>query len=125
MHELTIASELLHQTLSAVRSHADQLSGQAGDPCIEEVEVEIGLLRLVVPEALEMAWQVVCEGTAAEGARLSISETRPAARCRLCGRAFEPTIDDYLCPGCKKADVEICGGNDIVLRAVTYRGDEG
>ncbi len=125
MHELTIASELLDQTLSAARSHADRLSGKADDLCIEEVEVEIGLLRLVVPEALEMAWQVVCEGTAAEGARLCITETRPAARCRLCGRTYEPTIDDYLCPGCNKADMEICGGNDIVLKAVTCRGDEG
>ncbi len=125
MHEMAIATELLAQTLSAVEAHADQASPQPGNEYIEEVEVEVGLMRLVVPEALELAWQVACEGTAAEGARITITETPLAARCRSCGRTFEPTIDDYLCPDCNEADVEILAGNDIVLKTVTCRGAEG
>jgi len=125
MHEMAIATELLAHTLSAVEAHADPASPQPGNERIEEVEVEVGLMRLVVPEALELAWQAACEGTAAEGASITITEVPLAARCRSCGRTFDPEIDNYLCPDCNEADVEICAGNDIVLKTVTCRSKEG
>jgi len=122
---MTIASELLTQTLLAVKAHEAQLSQRDDRPCVEQVEVEIGLMRLVVPEALEMAWQVVCEGTIAQGARLSVTEMPLSARCRLCGRTYEPSIDNYQCPQCNEADMDICAGNDIILKTVTCRLCEG
>ena len=82
-------------------------------------------MRLVVPEALELAWQVACEGTPAAGAALTVTDVPPAARCCVCGRKVEPTIDNYLCPGCNEADVEICAGDDNVLKTVTCRTGEG
>ncbi len=125
MHEMTIATELLAATLSAVADHADELSSAADSPCIESVEVEIGLLQQIVPEALELAWQAVCDGTAAQGAALTVTETPAAACCKWCGESFSPAVDDYLCPGCGKADVDIRAGNDILLRSITCQADEG
>lgn len=117
MHEMTLANGILTQTLSAVASH--------GEVRIEEVLVEIGVLRQVVPEALELAWQAVSEQTLAQGALLSIVDIEPSAHCRPCGRVFVPAIDDFLCPGCGQADVDIVAGNDIILKTVTCEDVQG
>ena len=87
------------------------------------MEVAIGVLRQVVGESLEMAWQVVREGTPADGAELDIEEVPPSVRCRDCGRVFGPTLESFLCPGCGRADVDIVAGNDIILKSLTC--DEG
>lgn len=118
MHEMSIATALLDQTLSAV---AGAISPTPDGPCVEQVEVSIGILKQVVPEALAMAWQAVREGTLAAEAELALVEVPAQAACRLCGTRFVPAVDDFLCPTCGQADVEIVAGNEIVLTAVTCR----
>jgi hydrogenase nickel incorporation protein HypA/HybF len=87
------------------------------------VTVAVGARRLVVPEALELAFATLSEGGPAEGARLRIEEVPLAARCRACGTSYAPRIDDYRCPGCARAEPEITAGNDILLTSLT--GDDG
>ena len=110
MHEMSIADGVLRAVLDAV--------GPCGARRVDRVELAVGQMRLVVPEALVMAWQVVSEGTIAAGAELAIVEMPMEARCRRCGRQFAPRIDSYLCPGCGLADVEILAGDDIILKSV-------
>jgi len=110
MHEMSIADGVLRAVLDA--------AGGCGGRRVERVELAVGEMRLVVPEALEMAWQVVSEGTIAAGAELAVVETPMEARCRRCGRQFAPRIDNYLCPGCGLADVDILAGDDIILKSV-------
>jgi hydrogenase nickel incorporation protein HypA/HybF len=93
-------------------------AGGCGGRRVERVELAVGEMRLVVPEALEMAWQVVSEGTIAAGAELAVVEMPMEARCRRCGRRFAPRIDNYLCPGCGLADVDILAGDDIILKSI-------
>lgn len=113
MHEMAIATSIVEQAVAAAR--------EAGAVAIETVEVEIGRMRLVVPEALEVAFTCASEGTMAEGAKLSIIEVAMLAECRSCGRQFTPEIDLYVCPGCGEADARIIAGNDMILRSLTCR----
>jgi len=62
---------------------------------------------------------VLSDGTCAAGARLVQTERKADAECRACGHRFEPSIDDYLCPRCDRADVEIVAGRDIILSSLT------
>ena len=111
MHEMSIAVELIGQL--------DRLAAEHGIRRFEEVVVAAGVLRGVVPEALDIAFACASEGTSAEGARL-VLETVPArAVCGRCGASFVPKEDDYRCPRCRVPDVEILEGNDIILRSVT------
>ena len=116
MHELSIATQILETVLAAAAEH--------GAVRVEEVELEVGAMRLVVPEALDGAFEIAAEGTVAEGARLKQTEIPPRATCRHCGRAFEPKLDDFLCPACGQAEVEIVGGNDIILKSVVCQVDD-
>ena len=91
---------------------------------IEEIEVHIGAMRQIVPEALEMGFRAAAEGTLAANARLNIIEEKIAAVCRGCETRFMPDIDNYLCPQCGQADARIVAGNDIILRSVVCQTPE-
>jgi hydrogenase nickel incorporation protein HypA/HybF len=93
VHELSIAASLLDGVLRAAE--------QAGATRVELVEVEVGAMRLVVPEVLQVAWEAVRAETLAAGATLKIEEVAAQAECRQCGACFEPDIDySFLCPYC-------------------------
>ena len=111
MHEMSIAAELMQQL--------EGLAAEHGARRISRVEVKAGELRGVVPEALEIAWQAVSEGTVATGAELALSFAAPEARCRACGATFRPQVDRYVCPECDQADADLLAGNEILLTSVT------
>lgn len=118
MHEMSIALQIIDHALEAARRHDATR--------IEEVEVEVGAMRQVVPEALEFAFSVATEGTLAEGARLRVTQEKVLAACNLCQCTFAPDIDrSFACPQCQKADVRIIAGNDILLKTVVCHTDEG
>ena len=114
---MSIAVSLLDGVLEAARPH--------GKCRIEEIEVEVGVLRQVVFEALEMAFEAVAEGTQASAAVLKLREIPASAECRSCGHRFPVAVDQYLCPQCQQADVDIVTGDDIVLRTITCQTEEG
>ena len=116
MHEMSIAEGIIQTVLSA--------AGDSGARRVSRVELAVGQMRLVVPEAMEMAWRAVSEGTIADGSELAMTEVPIEARCRQCGRAFTPQIDDYLCPGCGQADVDIIAGDDIILTSIACEVEE-
>lgn len=111
MHEMSIAVELVRQTCNALEARPEALRAT-------EVEVELGVLQLVVPEALEQAWLAATEGTSLEGTALTMHETPASGRCRACGREFPVSVDTYLCPGCGEADVTVLAGNAIILKSI-------
>lgn len=111
MHEMSIAVALIRQLESLAR--------ERGLERIDEIALAVGSMRAIVPEALEMAFEVAAAGTCAAGAVLNVETVCVEARCRECGLRFEPGIDDFLCRGCNTADVEIIQGNDIVLTSLT------
>jgi len=117
MHEMSIATGLLESVLEAAAAND---GGR-----VEQVELEIGAMRLVVPEALEMAWSIVSAETPAAGSVIKTTEIPIKARCRACGNVFSPEIADFLCRECLRADVEILEGDDIILKAIVCEGDEG
>jgi hydrogenase nickel incorporation protein HypA/HybF len=116
MHEMAIALEIVAQL--------EPLADEHDLERIESVTVRAGLLRGVVPEALEMAFASAAEGTAAEGATLQLEVAPAKARCRGCGTNFQPTVQNFLCPQCKQADVEILSGNEVLLVGVEGTGKE-
>ena len=111
MHEMSIVVELLNQ-LEAVAAEHSVLR-------IEAFTVQAGVLRGVVPETLDIAFESASIGTVAEGAELTLEIIPPLARCRQCGCEFQTGEDSYLCPQCNLADVDVIQGNEILLASVT------
>jgi hydrogenase nickel incorporation protein HypA/HybF len=110
MHEMAIAAALMDQLL--------QIAAAQQATRIQEVELRCGVMQQVVGESLQLAFEVVSADTLARGATLKIVEQPLVVRCRPCGRQFDAAIDNFLCPQCRTADVDIVAGRDIVLQSV-------
>lgn len=117
MHEMSIAVDMIQQI--------EQIAAANGVSHVEGVELEVGVLRLVVPEMLQDAFSTVVDGTVAEGAGLEIVETPARARCGACGTEYAVQIEHYLCPQCGQAAGEILAGNDIVIKSLVGDTDQG
>ena len=64
------------------------------------VVLDAGRLRAIVPEAMQFCFEVVSEGTRAEGAELVIREVPVRLRCEPCDLEWEPGEVGFLCARC-------------------------
>jgi hydrogenase nickel incorporation protein HypA/HybF len=107
MHELSIASAVL----DIVQRHAD---GRR----VARVELKVGHLRQVVPSALEFAFELVAEGTEAEGAELVMQEVPAGVRCDRCGAESVLLAFPAQCVACGSLDCEVRGGEELLVDAL-------
>ncbi|NLF31847.1 MAG: hydrogenase maturation nickel metallochaperone HypA [Planctomycetes bacterium] len=117
MHEMSIAVDMMQQL--------ERIAAEHGVSRVERIELEVGVLRLVVPEALRDAFSAVAAGTVAEGAELDMVETPARARCGACGEEYPVQVEEYLCPRCGQAAGQILAGNDIIIRSLVCDSDGG
>ena len=110
MHELSIAVQLVEQINKVAQDNKMAR--------VDEVELETGVLRQVIPEIMQSAFKEAAHQTIASEATLAIREIRAKARCNQCAMAFEPQVDNFLCPSCQVADVDVLEGNTIILKSV-------
>lgn len=111
MHELGLALELIATIEAALEARRPPVSR------VLRVAVEVGALSAVLPEALELAFQVACEGTALEGARLELVRTEGRGRCRACGVESALAGPLGLCP-CGSCDLVWVAGHELRVREV-------
>jgi hydrogenase nickel incorporation protein HypA/HybF len=107
VHELAIADSLVR--IACAHAHGRR---------IVRVEVLVGHLRQVVPDALTFAFALVATGTEAEGAQLAIEEVAVAGRCRTCGADAEPDGFPLLCPCCGGTDLDLLRGEELLVDAL-------
>ena len=107
MHEMSITESILAVALEEAQKY--------GDRKIRSLTLRIGKLRQIVPETLYFCFDVVSQGTPAEGARLDIEEIPVYAYCESCEREFE--VEDFLfvCPHCGLGHVTMTQGDELIL----------
>ena len=111
MHELAITQGIV-----------DMIVERTDRARITAVYLRIGKVSGVVPDAVRFCFDLVAAGSPVEGARLEIDEPPGRARCRACRRAFDVEGLVVLCP-CGSADVEVVGGDELLVRAVELAGE--
>jgi hydrogenase nickel incorporation protein HypA/HybF len=89
----------------------------AGRP-IARVELKVGHLRQVVPSALEFAFELVAQGTEAEGAELAMEEVAAAGRCRDCRAESELPGFPLRCGACGGLNIELLRGEELLVDAL-------
>lgn len=110
MHEMAIAEQLLATVLETANANAARK--------VNAVELEVGEMRLIVPEALDLAFEALSAGTIAEGAELKINEKKVVMHCSHCDARYNAEIGNYICPSCGKAEGRIEEGNEITITAI-------
>jgi hydrogenase nickel incorporation protein HypA/HybF len=114
MHELAVAEAIL----AIATAHADGAR-------ITAVEVRVGHLRQVVPEALRFNFELVAQGTPAAGAELYIDEVSAVGRCRACGANAGLTKWPMRCPQCGALDIDLTKGEELLVSALEVEREPG
>lgn len=85
---------------------------------VTRARVRVGALHRVAPPAMEQAFALAAEGTAAEGAELDLVIVPAEISCAACGHAGTSDDPIRLCPECGSADVALAGGDDLILESI-------
>ncbi|MEU4732577.1 MULTISPECIES: hydrogenase maturation nickel metallochaperone HypA/HybF [unclassified Streptomyces] len=113
MHEMSIAMAVVGQVEEAAPE---------GAVAVSRVELEVGELAGVVPDALAFCFELACAGTVLEGAELVTRSVRARAHCAACTGEWAVGMPPELCcPGCGGAtEVELLCGRELRILTVTW-----
>jgi hydrogenase nickel incorporation protein HypA/HybF len=103
--------------LSITQSVVDAVAERAADSRVLSIRLTVGRLSGVVPDAMQFCFELITEGTALEGARLTIDRPAGRAHCATCGCDFELADLILLCP-CGSADVAVLTGRELQITSV-------
>ena len=110
MHELAVTESLLEIALRHAR--------EAGAERITRLNVVIGELSSIVDESVQFYWDMVSEGTIAEGAELHFERVEGTLHCLECGHTFPLRAADFVCPECGASQVTAAGGDEFRLDSI-------
>ena len=109
MHEFGLCEGVL----DSVRQRA------AGRP-VAGLRLRVGVRHAVDEASMTQAFQLCAEGTEAAGASLDLVFVPARVSCRACGAQSETADALAICPRCHSADVQVSGGDELVLESLTY-----
>lgn len=113
MHETSIALAVVDQIVERAR--------QDGHLEVRAVELRVGELAGVVPEALEFCFAQACSGTVVQGAVLTVEAVPARACCSACSRRwFVGMPPDLCCPACGEAAAQLLSGRELEITAVEW-----
>ena len=110
MHELSITQNLLEIALR----HAEGASARR----ITRLNLVVGELASIVDDSVQFYWDIVAQGTIAEGAQLYFERVPGALRCFSCDHTFPLDGLDFACPLCGGKQVAAAGGDEFRLESI-------
>jgi hydrogenase nickel incorporation protein HypA/HybF len=110
MHELGLCTSIV-----------DAIERRAGSRPVAQVRIRVGRLHHVHPEAFDQSFAVAAVGTVAEDAAADLVLLPVRARCGACQGVWECEDIPLGCPECGSVDIELVGGDELVLESIEYR----
>jgi hydrogenase nickel incorporation protein HypA/HybF len=111
MHELGLCTSIV-----------DAVEKRAGDRSVASVRVRVGRLHHVHPDAFDQSFAVAALGTVVEDADAELVVLPVVAHCSDCERTWEGDDIPAACPTCGSVNVDLVGGDELVLESIEYRG---
>ncbi|MGH3327829.1 MAG: hydrogenase maturation nickel metallochaperone HypA [Streptomycetales bacterium] len=96
----------------------DAVERRAAGRRVTRVRVRVGALHHVAPPAMDQAFALAAEGTVADGADVELRTVPVQVACRACRKTGESTDPLTVCPSCGGADIELTGGDEVVLESI-------
>ena len=107
MHEMSITQGIIELCLQ-----------HAAGRRVRSIDVEIGDLSSVVPEAIEFCFEACSRDTLLEGAQLSIIRIPGVGHCQECGATVTLTELYGVCQQCRSNRVTIISGEELRVREI-------
>ncbi|MFG2073916.1 hydrogenase nickel incorporation protein HypA/HybF [Nonomuraea maritima] len=96
---------------------------QADGRRVTAARVRIGARHAVVDDAFDQAFAVAAAGTTLQDTAVELVITPMTVACDTCGSRAECADPLAVCPVCGSDDVQVSGGDELVLESLTY-GEE-
>jgi hydrogenase nickel incorporation protein HypA/HybF len=103
----------------------DAVERRAAGRRVTRVRVRVGALHRVVEPALDQAFSLVSSGTVADGAAVDLVVVPVRVRCLGCGHRAESGDALAVCAECGGTDLELEGGDDLVLESIELESGKG
>jgi hydrogenase nickel incorporation protein HypA/HybF len=116
MHELAVTQNILEIALR----HAHSAEARR----ITDLHLVIGELSTCVDDSVQFYWDLIAQGTPAEGARLHFRRVPTELQCRVCRLRYRPAGDDFACPTCHASRITVVAGEEFYLEAIDVDADE-
>ncbi len=111
MHEMGVARQMIDIALASIPEDIK-------DPRVEVIHLRIGKLAAVVEDSLKFCVEILSQGTALEGATLSIETVPVRAGCRGCGHEWTVEGPIFKCPECIEGAVDILAGRELEITSL-------
>lgn len=110
MHEVSIAEEIKEIVIEKLKEQKAKK--------IKTINLEIGKMTSVVPEALLFAFEIISKNTPLENAKINIEMVEIKAKCKNCKKVFSLNDFEYLCPFCNKTNLEMISGRELIIKSI-------
>ncbi|NIS83090.1 MAG: hydrogenase maturation nickel metallochaperone HypA [Anaerolineales bacterium] len=116
MHELPVTESILEIALR----HAE--AAQASR--VKSVFLVVGQLSSIVDDSVQFYWELIGQGTIAEGAQLHFRRVATEFECLDCLQGYTPSEDELGCPLCGGANVRVVAGDEFFVEAIDIETEE-
>jgi hydrogenase nickel incorporation protein HypA/HybF len=111
MHELSIAVSMIEL--------AEEEAARRGGVQVSAVHLRLGALSGVAREALLSSFELACEGTSLEGAKLLIEDLPVIVYCPKCHERHAVNSVQWLsCPVCGTPTPDVVQGKELEVSAL-------
>lgn len=112
MHELSVTQNIL----SIALKHAGQAEA------ITDIYLVIGQLSSMVDDCIQFYWDIISEGTIAQGARLHFKRLPAMMRCQHCQTEYPLHETSFVCPTCATTNVVLVSGDEFYVESIQVQG---
>jgi len=110
MHELAVTQSILDISLR----HAQKVDAKR----IVTINLVVGKYSSIVDDSVQFYWDMIAEGTIAQGAALHFERVPAEMTCQECGHVFEPTDETFACPKCLSPKVRLSKGDELRVESI-------
>ncbi len=114
MHEASIVESLI----ALVRENLP------GGQRVLRVDVKVGLLTGVSPDAMQFYFELLRPDTLGEQAELAVTLVDLQAHCRECGADHSLAETAWLCPACGAAALVFKNGDELLMTSFEVQDGE-
>jgi len=108
LHEIS----LLENVREILQDHAEQQDFKR----VKKITLVIGKLSCIEPDALRFGFDAVMQGSLAEGAELTLTESLGQGECKACHQIVVMQELYDSCELCSHPFVTVTGGNDMTIQ---------
>lgn len=110
MHEMAIAESIVDIALQTLHDNHGTV--------IHSVQLDLGVMSGVEPDALLFCFDAVTQNTPAQGATLDIQLLPVTAQCIDCDNTFSVENYDFTCPHCGSRLLNTLTGRELQVRSI-------